>query len=199
MAIGTKLNKVMDACRYMTKDGRNAFQNYDYTTAASIFGKINEAMTAQGLYLDTRFELIESRDVTTNKGGTEKFVVMKAIVTVHDAEDPKEFVTYEGYGSGQDAGDKACMKANTAALKYAYVGGLCISMGDDPEEDNGTTAYQSFNKPQRPANSPPPRQNPKPSGEPKCAGCGKTLTDRVADYSRQKFGKPLCMDCQKKG
>ena len=43
MSIGLKLNKVMAACRYMAKDGRNDFQKYDYTTAASIFGKINEA------------------------------------------------------------------------------------------------------------------------------------------------------------
>lgn len=30
-----------------------------------------------------------------------------------------------------------------------------------------------------------------------CAGCGKPITQKVASYSQGKFGKPLCMDCQK--
>lgn len=33
---------------------------------------------------------------------------------------------------------------------------------------------------------------------PTCASCGATITDKVHDYSVKKFGKPLCMDCQKK-
>ena len=142
MAIGTKLTKVMEACRYMEQDGRNDFQKYDYTKAAPMFGKINAAFVANGLYTKSSFELVESRDVTTSSNKTEKYVIMKAIITVHDADDPKEFVTYEGYGSGQDVGDKAIMKSETAALKYAYVSGLCIAMADDPEDNQGTDAYQ---------------------------------------------------------
>lgn len=39
-----------------------------------------------------------------------------------------------------------------------------------------------------------------PAGEfkPTCAMCGKEISDKVHDYSVKKFGKPLCMDCQKK-
>lgn len=197
MAIGAKLSKVMTACRYMAQDGENKFQGYKYTKAASMFGEINKALTEQGLYVTTKFELVESRDVTTAKGNAEKFVVMKALVSIHDAEDPKEFVTYEGYGSGQDAGDKAVMKSNTAALKYAYIGGLCIAMGDDPEED--TRPIPLANAKPRQSN-PPPRQSPPPNqGDIHCEKCGKAITAKVADYSQSKFGKRLCMDCQKKG
>lgn len=32
----------------------------------------------------------------------------------------------------------------------------------------------------------------------KCTCCGKTITQKVAEYSQSKYGKPLCMDCQKK-
>lgn len=32
-----------------------------------------------------------------------------------------------------------------------------------------------------------------------CAECGATITEKVAKYSRDKFGKQLCFDCQKKG
>lgn len=197
MALGAKLIKVMEACRYMEQDGRNDFQKYDYTKAAPMFGKINAAFVANGLFTKSSFELVESRDVTTSSNKVEKFVIMKATITVHDADDPKEFVTYEGYGSGQDAGDKAIMKSETAALKYAYVSGLCIAMADDPEDNQGTDAYQPATRQRQ--NNPPPRQsNPAQANELKCAQCGKAIASNVASYSKQKFGRPLCFDCQKK-
>lgn len=196
MPIGEKLAAVMTACRYMAKDGRNDFQKYDYTTAASMFGKINEALTAQKLFTEVKAELVESRDVTTSKGNIEKFVVMKVIVTIHDADDPQQFVTFEGYGSGQDAGDKAIMKSNTAALKYAYIGGLCIAMANDPETDSGTSAYQPARHNSQPRQSQPSKQNS--VAEYKCSRCGAPITPNVLDFSVKKFGKPLCIDCQKK-
>ena len=83
------------------------------------------------------------------------------------------------------------MKANTAALKYAYIGGLCIAMSDDPESDSNTT-YQPT----------PPKSNGKPKSNDtelvgKCEQCGKGVTQKVADYSQKKFGKKLCYECQK--
>lgn len=30
-----------------------------------------------------------------------------------------------------------------------------------------------------------------------CEGCGKPITQKVASYSQSKFGRKLCMDCQK--
>ncbi|MBE8950736.1 MAG: ERF family protein [Quinella sp. 3Q1] len=145
MAIGKKLVAVMAACRYMPQDGYNSFQKYKYTTAAGMFAKINEAMTEQGLFVQVESTLIELRDVTTSKGNAEKHAVVSAKVTITEA-DTGETVTFTGLGSGQDGGDKSVMKAQTAALKYAYIGGLCIAMSDDPESDTNAT-YQ------------PPRRN----------------------------------------
>lgn len=31
-----------------------------------------------------------------------------------------------------------------------------------------------------------------------CAGCGKPITQKISDFSTTKYGRPLCMDCQKK-
>ena len=111
---------------------------------------------------------------------------MKVTITIKDSEDPEGVVIFEGIGSGQDAGDKALMKANTAALKYAYIGGLCIAMSDDPESDTGNT-YQP---------TPPPKSNGDIVG--KCEKCGKGVTAKVADFSKKKFGKRLCYNCQPK-
>lgn len=185
MKIGEKLTAVMEICRHMPKDAENTFQHYRYTTAAGMFAKINEAMTSQGLYTQVELSLLDLRDVTTSKGNAEKHAVVSAKITVTDSE-TGESVTFTGIGSGQDASDKAIMKANTAALKYAYIGGLCIAMSDDPESDNGDT-YQP------PA---PKKSNGDIVG--KCDKCGKAVTAKVAEYSQKQFGKRLCYDCQNK-
>lgn len=194
MGIGTKMVAVMEECRYMPKDGVNQFQHYSYTTAADMFAKINAALTAQNLFTATELTLVELRDSANAKGGTEKHAVVMAKVTVTDA-DSGEQVFFTGVGSGQDNGDKAVMKANTAALKYAYIGGLCIAMADDPENVS-TDSFEPVIK------NPPPKQNSKPPGSNelvgKCADCGKGISQNVIDYSTKKFGKPLCFECQKK-
>lgn len=186
MKIGEKITAVMEACRHMPKDAENSFQHYRYTTAAGMFARINEAMTSQGLYTQVEMTLLDLRDVTTSKGNSEKHAVVSAKITVTDSE-TGESVTFTGLGSGQDAGDKAIMKGNTAALKYAYIGGLCIAMSDDPESDSGNT-YQ-----------PPAPKKSNGNGDivGKCDKCGKAVTAKVADYSQKKFGKRLCYDCQK--
>lgn len=38
---------------------------------------------------------------------------------------------------------------------------------------------------------------PEPHGEHLCAGCGKKINQTVYDYSTKKYGKALCMACQK--
>ena len=191
MAIGTKMTAVMEACRYMPKDAENTFQHYRYTTAAGMFAKINEAMTAQGLYTQVEMTLLDMRDATTSKGNAEKHATVSAKIIVTDSESG-ETVTFTGLGSGQDAGDKAIMKANTAALKYAYIGGLCIAMSDDPESDTGNT----YQPPTPPKKSNGNTANGEIVG--KCEKCGKAVTAKVADFSQKKFGKRLCYNCQPK-
>jgi hypothetical protein len=69
------------------------------------------------------------------RGNTEQCVTVKVTLRLTDGFEEHET---EGMGSGQDAGDKAIMKAQTAAIKYAWMLALSISTGDDPEEDAGT-------------------------------------------------------------
>jgi hypothetical protein len=40
------------------------------------------------------------------------------------------------------------------------------------------------------------KQEVEQSLELKCDKCGKSLTDKVAKFSKSKFGRELCMDCQ---
>jgi len=52
--------------------------------------------------------------------------------------DSGESVTIQGLGSGKDGGDKGVAKAQTQAIKYAWMHSLTISTGEDPEADAST-------------------------------------------------------------
>lgn len=192
MGIGEKLLAVMDACRYIPKDGYNKFQQYAYTTAAGLFAKVNQEFVEQRLYI-AKFETttLESRDVTTQKGNVEKYVAVHVEITIRDLDGDGE-VIFSADGGGQDAGDKALMKAQTAAKKYAYMGGLNIAMADDPEEDTNTTAYYEPKKSQ-PAKS--DGNGSKVVG--RCEICEADVTERNMYYANKNYkGHKLCYNCQ---
>lgn len=136
-AIAAKLTKIMQACAYVQKTGKNTFHGYKYATAADVLDKANEAMVENNVCCFVTPKLIEFRDVLTAKGATEHLATVEATVTLVDSESG-ESITLVGLGSGQDSGDKAIMKAQTAALKYSWMMSLNIATGDDPEADEST-------------------------------------------------------------
>ena len=192
MGIGEKLLRVMEACQRSSKDGYNSFHKYKYTKAETLFAKVNEELTKAGLYVaGTNAVVVDSSVVTNANGKGEKYAVVRATIKIGDV-DGQETVEFVGLGSGQDAADKAIMKANTAAFKYAYLGGLCIAMTDDPEEDTDTTAYYEPKKSQ-PAKS--DGNGSKVVG--RCEICEADVTERNMYYANKNYkGHKLCYNCQ---
>lgn len=129
-----KLSKVAQHCAYVRKDGVNLFHKYNYATAATIFEKVNEALAEHRLVSMPGFDVSSDVMRQNAKGGTEQLVTVKCTLVVEDLDSDK-YAKATAYGSGQDNGDKAVMKAQTAALKYAWMMLLNISTGDDPEDD----------------------------------------------------------------
>src|SRR5687768_15622406 len=135
LTIWEKLSLVARACSYIRKDGTNQFHKYNYATAASVYEKVNEAMADARLVSVPTME-IHSLDARTNaKGAQETLATVKVELRILDV-DSGESVSTTAYGSGMDNGDKAVMKAQTAAMKYAWMDLLNISTGDDPEADH---------------------------------------------------------------
>lgn len=200
--IAKKLVAVMNECRHVAKNGINSFHNYKYATAEDVLQKVNESLTKNKLVSIVCPTLESMVDVTNLKGNTEHLATVTVQIHLIDS-DSGESVDLFGIGSGQDAGDKAVMKAQTAAIKYAFMLSLCIATGDDPEADGKTdeaTCTDSQNM--KPAASSKPKSTPKKTaseGVAICAGCGEELTsEKVVQFSVSRFGQPLCMDCQKK-
>ena len=92
------------------------------------------------------------------------------------------------------------------------ISGLVISLNGEPVWNMATDGKKKAVK----KSAPPPQPNKvdddlpfifhdepggKPtvfSGKPVCSKCGAEISDKVANYSKEKFGKYLCMKCQPK-
>lgn len=195
--IAKKLVNVMIECGHITKNGLNSYHQYKYATAEDVLLKVNTALTKNKIASVVIPEIASMVDVTNLKGNTEHLVTVNVQIKLIDSESG-ECVDLFGIGSGQDAGDKAVMKAQTAAIKYAYMMSLCIATGDDPEADTKTDENSSIgNKGSKAVNNVKKISAIKKSIT-VCANCGEEITsDRVVQFSMAKYNKPLCMECQK--
>lgn len=197
MKIAKKLVNVMAECSHIAKNGLNNYHQYKYTTAEDVLLKVNTALTKNKIASIVIPEIASMVDVTNLKGNTEHLVTVNVQIKLIDSESG-ECVDLFGIGSGQDAGDKAVMKAQTAAIKYAYMMSLCIATGDDPEADTKTDENSSIgNKGSKVVNNVKKISATKKSVT-ICANCGEEISsDRVVQFSMARYNKPLCMDCQK--
>lgn len=196
--LAKKFIEVMKECSYVEKHGTNEYHGYQYATSADVLAKVNVSLVKHGIASIAVPDLLDMIDVTTAKGNTEKLATVQMNITLIDTESGETF-TITGIGSGQDSGDKAVMKAETAAIKYAYMLSLAISTGDDPEADMQTdtaTNPTSGNMKSAPKQT-MKTKNPKEKEQPlRCADCGMTISDKVWSYSAKKYGRPLCLRCQ---
>ena len=198
--LAKKFVEVMRDCSHVVKTGTNDFHRYKYATANDVLEKVNASLTRHGIASIVAPALLNVQEVTTAKGNTERLVTVEVTVTLIDSESGESFAI-KGLGSGQDAGDKALAKAQTMALKYAYLASLAIATGDDPEADSKTDEATTYSQKSSGTASIPTAtksSTPKTRTPTKlvCHDCGSVISQKVADYSQAKFGKYLCYDCQ---
>ncbi len=125
------LAQTMAEVGYVQKDATNDFQRYKYASAEAVLRKVNTSLSSQGVCCASTAELVSHETIQGPKKATFHAIV-KLSLTFHKGSDQ---ITVSGLGSGSDTGDKAVMKANTAALKYCLANAFLISWGDDPEAD----------------------------------------------------------------
>ena len=187
--LAKKFVEVMRDCSHVAKNGSNDFHKYKYATASDVLEKVNASLTKHGIASVVTPALLSVQEVTTAKGNTERLATVEVTVTLIDSESGESFAI-KGLGSGQDAGDKSLAKAQTMALKYCYLASLAIATGDDPEADQRTDEVM------QPKPKPVPPKNNSANAL-ICHDCGSVISQKVADYSKAKFGRFLCYDCQR--
>jgi hypothetical protein len=124
--LAQKLSDVMAEVGYVRKDATNAFHKYKYASAEAVLKKVNAALSSRGVAVGS---------LATVAHYEKGHAVVRLRLEFHDGN---AVIAVEGLGEGSDKGDKAIMKANTAALKYALANAFMISWGDDPEQDEST-------------------------------------------------------------
>lgn len=130
------LTAIMAEVGYVQKDAKNSFHKYKYASADAVLTKVREACTKHGVAItESRAELVQYEPGEDHKGKPIHNAVVRLTQVYSLGE---ESVTFQGLGEGSDSGDKATMKANTAALKYLLSNAFDISWGDDPEADAST-------------------------------------------------------------
>jgi len=145
-AIATKLVLIAKDCDYVQKDAKNQQQGYKYASAAHILEKVNESMVAHNVCSVPSYAVVSASTITTKKGDIWQFVTVSLKLEIYDA-DTGQFVIATSLGSGVDPNDKAIAKAQTMALKYAWLTTLNISTGDDPEADERPDKEQFTGQP----------------------------------------------------
>lgn len=198
--VAKKFVEVMRDCSHVAKNGTNDFHRYKYATAADVLEKVNASLTKHGLASVVTPNLLSVQEITTAKGNIERLATVEVTIMLIDSESG-ESLTLKGLGSGQDAGDKALAKAQTMALKYCYLSSLAIATNDDPEADSKTDEAMNFKTPNSTSDTSQPQNKnslarAKPVTKLLCHDCGTAISQKVADYSQNKFGKFLCYDCQ---
>lgn len=96
--------------------------------------------------------------------------------------------------NGPFMSDEVYKMALTDALSVAC---KALGFGADVYWSAGRSKYSQTTAPEQ-----PPRPAPRPSENaeslvPLCADCRTEITERVHDFSAKKYGRPLCMKCQK--
>ncbi len=137
MNLRQKLVEISKEIGFLEFDGHNpmyqkkgqAQGTSNYTTAAGVIRKLNAALAKHSVLLT-----VESEDVIFPDP---KLAVVRCQVAFRDTESDEVIFSF-GSGSGKDSGDKAVMKASTAAYKYAIAHALALGWGaEDPENPNG--------------------------------------------------------------
>lgn len=132
--ITAKLVQIADQCGYIQKGSENKEQKYRYAAAADVMRKINPALVEAKVVSIPEFSILSEKEKHTSKGAVWQLVTVQCKLQIIDSESG-ESVTVASLGCGVDPNDKAVAKAQTMALKYAWLTALNIETGDDPEAD----------------------------------------------------------------
>ncbi len=128
------------------KDRTNKHDNYSYLSEEAVKQAAQKAIADFELAPnDIELEIISNDWRVAKSGGEMNYVNVRCILRWTGVG------KCEGLGSGRDYGDKALLKAQTAAVREAWKNRFTIPTGMDPEKDDRAPARQD------PPRRPPPR------------------------------------------
>lgn len=186
MNLWQKLIEVRKEIDNFIKDTKG--YGYQYVSGSQVLGKIKPKLDELGVILkiETNDMVWTTYDYISSKGEAKTdFVVSgKVKYTWINADDPeeREECSFDIFGQ-QDDISKAFGSGLTYSERYFILKSLqAPTDNDDPDskDTRGKVSNKNNNEVYR------------------CNSCTKEIPYNVARFSYQKFGKSLCIDCQKK-
>lgn len=98
-------------------------------------GKLNEILVAQKLISRSEYEVVGSSERADKQGVLWQIVTVSCRLTIIDVESDEEIVNV-ALGTGIDSGDKAIVKAQMMARRYAWMAALNIMEEDKPDTED---------------------------------------------------------------
>lgn len=118
-----KFLEAMKECKAFSQSGYHEHYKYKYSTVEDILSKVNESLTKNGLISTIKSKLVEIKEVKTNKGNTEQFIIVETTITIYDSESGNHF-DIVALGNGTDT-----TKAQINAVKYGFILSFCSITG----------------------------------------------------------------------
>jgi hypothetical protein len=189
MTVHEKLLKIQNKLK-APKSQFNSFGKYHYRNQEDILEAVKPLLAEQGLTLTINDEIVLIGDryyikATANLcSGSECFSVSALA---------RESENKTGMDLAQLTGS-----TSSYARKYALNGLFLIDDTKDADHLNDSKPEEKPKTALQPATE-PKKTYPVPEGLTlKCELCGKAIPEKSASYSKSRFGKEACFDCQKK-
>jgi hypothetical protein len=154
------------------KTGKNEFAKFEYFELENFIPYVNTLFNELKLF--------------SNFSMTDEL----ATLTIIDFEDNSQVVFTSPLRELELKGCTAIQAlggVHTYLKRYLYLNALEIVEHDTLDAVSGAKEQHTVEK----------VFNGKSLSKETCASCGKEITESIAKFSKTKFGKPLCMSCQK--
>ena len=166
---------------------------YSYVSGSQLLEKIRPKMDELGLFLkiETTNKEWSTFDYKNSKGEDKTDFVVTADIkyTWINADEPTDILECEFSLLGQqDDISKAFGSGLTYAERYFILKNLQAPTDSDDPDSKDTRGKKSVKSYQNTVNS-----------NYKCSECNTVINDNVYKFSMQKFGRALCVACQRKG
>lgn len=194
MNIYEKLTQIQNELK-APKNQFNAFGNYNYRSCEDILEAVKP------LLLKHKLTQIIDDDVKEING---RFYI-KATITLFNSEKVEEAIIVSALAreeenkKGMDS-SQLTGSASSYARKYALAG--LYALDDTKDSDGLNTHGKEHSKADTSRKQASTTSNKKVASNNqtafKCSECEVGINQAVKTFSEKKYGKPLCMDCQKK-
>ena len=187
MTIYEKLGAIQQALQ-APKSQFNSFGNYKYRSCEDVLAAVKPLLSEYKCVLLLRDDL-ESKEGRVYIKATATLVDIEAVDNGEKVVAAVAFAREEESKKGMDA-SQVTGAASSYARKYALNGLFCIDDNKDSDFTNRGTQGE-----EKPAERKPAQQKVEGAV---CRDCGSPIPGNVLKWSTEKYGMPLCRDCQKR-